>query len=60
MIKYEVVQILTNSDSKQLTADRLCRQLKIKRARCESAAIRTKKFCLEAVSFTQRKIIISR
>ena len=49
------MQFTTNSDSKQITADRPRRQLKTKRARCESAAIRTKKFGLEAVSLIQRK-----
>ena len=49
------MQFTTNSDSKQLTADRPSRQLKNKRARCERAAIRTKKFGLGAVSLIQRK-----
>ena len=49
------MQFTTNSDSKQLTSHRPCRQLKTKRARCESAAIRTKKFRLEAISLIQRK-----
>ena len=44
-----------NSDSKQLTADQPCRQLKTKRARYETAVVRTKKFALEAISLIQRK-----
>ena len=53
------MQFTTNSDSKQLTADQPCRQLKTKRARCESAAIQKKKFHLEAISLIQRKKFIS-
>ena len=49
------MQFTTNCYSEKLTADRPCRQLKTKRARCESAAIRTKKFRLEAVSLIQKK-----
>ena len=53
------MQFTTNSDSKQLTADQPCRQLKTKRARCESAAVRTKKLGLEAVSLIKKRITVS-
>ena len=49
------MQFLTNSKSKQLTADRPRWQVKTKRARCEIAAIRKKKFGLLAVSLKKKK-----
>ena len=49
------MQFITNLDTTQLTADRPRGQLKTKRAGCESTAIRTKTFSLEAVSHIKGK-----